>query len=62
MEEREQEIIKKRIQHASGDLFKELDKGEAERLDWEKEAFREIEEGLTEESKDIFSFVFLYFL
>lgn len=48
--EREKEIVERRIQHARGDLYKEIDRSEAERLQWEKQAFKEIEQGITEES------------
>jgi len=50
IEEREKEIIEKKIQHAKGDLYKEIDRSESERIQWEKQAFKEIEEGITEES------------
>ena len=50
LEEREKEIIEKKMQHAKGDLYKEIDRSESERIQWEKQAFKEIEEGITEES------------
>lgn len=56
--EREKEIIERRIQHARGDLYKEIDRSEAERLQWEKQAFKEIEQGITEES--LLNFHYLY--
>ena len=51
LEEREKEIFEKKQQHAKGDLYKEIDRSESERIQWEKQAFKEIEEGMTEESE-----------
>lgn len=50
LEEREREIFERKQQHAKGDLYKEIDRSESERIQWEKQAFKEIEEGMTEES------------
>lgn len=58
--EREKEIVERRIQHARGDLYKEIDRSEAERLQWEKQAFKEIEQGITEESL-LFLLIFVHF-
>lgn len=45
--EKESAII---ARNASGELAKNIEWVEAERLKWEQEAFREIQEGITEES------------
>lgn len=36
--------------HQKGDLYNEIDRAEVERIQWEKQAFKEIEEGISEES------------
>lgn len=55
---KEKEIIAKEkeaaivFRNASGELARNIERVEAERLKWEEEALREIEEGITEEMKE----------